>query len=178
VRAAHLRVLSRILQHALGETGIARVAISEPSLARVLSPTLAPLGWVDLAELVTALAYATANLPNATVARMVGRGTMSATFARLFGADPTTLAAETVLAALPSFWGRYHDWGESGVVVHHGSADVVLHGYPGSSEVCVVVAAELERLVELTGATAVGCAHTACMVTGAPACEYRLSWTR
>ena len=178
VRAAHLRVLSRILQHALGETGIARLAIMEPSLARVLSPTLAPLGWVELAELVTALAYATAHLPNATVARMVGRGTMSATFARLFGADPTTLSAETVIAALPSFWGRYHEWGDSSVVVHPGSAEVVLHGYPGSSEICVLVASELERLVELTGATTVGVAHTACMVTGAAACEYHLGWTR
>ena len=37
----------------------------------------------------------------APVPRKVGRGTMSATFARLFGADPSSLAAETVLAALP-----------------------------------------------------------------------------
>ncbi len=176
VRAAHLRVLSRILQHAIGETGIARLAVAEPQLARVLASTLAPLGWVDLADLVGALAFATATLPNAMVARKVGRGTMSATFARLFGADPTTLAAETVLTALPTFWDRYHDWGDCEVIVNHGSADVVLHGYPGSTEVCVLVASELERIVELTGATAVGCAHTSCMVTGGHNCEYRLSW--
>ncbi len=176
VRAAHLRVLSRILQHAIGETGIARLAVAEPSMSRVLSSTLAPLSWVDLSDLVGALGFATASLPTALVARKVGRGTMSATFARLFGADPTTLAAETVLSALPTFWERYHDWGDSEVVVHQGSADVVLHGYPGSTEICVLVQSELERIVELTGATAVGCAHTSCMVTGGHSCEYRLSW--
>jgi len=112
------------------------------------------------------------------VPRKVGRGTMSATFARLFGADPTTLTAETVLGALPKFWARYHDWGDVEVGVAPGGADVVLHGYAGSVDVCALVAAELERVVELTGASAVGVLHTACAFTGARRCEYRVTWTR
>lgn len=178
VRAAHLRVLSKLMSHSLGETIMARIITGEPSLARVLAPTLPPLEWVDLSDLLGAFAHANAQLPNAMLARKVGRGTMSATFARLFGAEPTTLATEKVLAALPTFWARYHDWCKAHVQVSVGGADVTLHGYPASQEVCTMVAAELERIVELTGASAVGCAQTQCVMNGAAACTYRLSWTR
>lgn len=176
VRAAHLRVLSKLLQHHIGESGIAKLVNESPILANALSSTLAPLSWVELSDLIVVLDRARALLDGQLVPRKVGRGTMSATFARLFGADPSSLAAETVLAALPTFWDRYHAWGEVEVVVHPGSADVFLNGFSGAPDVCAIVAAELERIVELTGATAVGAAHTACMHNGDRQCEYRLSW--
>jgi hypothetical protein len=177
VRAAHLRVLSRLLQHYLGEAGLAQLVREAPALAGVLSTTLAPLGWVTLADLVTALELARTHVPNQLVPRKVGRGTMSATFARLFGDDPAKLSAEAVLTALPAFWARYHDWGDLEVSVGPGSADVVLHGYAGSLDVCALVAAEFERVVELTGASTVGVTHPACAFTGARRCEYRVTWT-
>jgi diguanylate cyclase (GGDEF)-like protein len=177
VRAAHLRVLSRLLQHHLGESGVARLINETPSLAGPLSLALAPLGWVALADLVTGLAVARAHVPSQLVPRKVGRGTMSATFARLFGADPTTLSPETVLAALPAFWARYHDWGDVEAELSPGGASIVLHGYAGSVDVCALVAAELERAVEMTGAAGVGATHTACVFTGARRCEYELAWT-
>src|SRR5206468_2612774 len=117
-------------------------------------------------------------LPGALVPRKVGRGVMSATFTFVFGADPSTLAAETVLAALPMFWDRYHDWGGVDVAVHPGSADITLHGNSGSTDVCAMVGAELERIVELTGATGVGAAHVRCGCTADGPCEFRLSWMR
>jgi hypothetical protein len=177
VRAAHMRVLSKLLQHHLGESGIAKLANESTVMANALSSTLAPLSWVELADLITVLERANQLLDGQLVPRKVGRGTMSATFARLFGADPSSLAAETVLAALPTFWDRYHVWGEIEVVVHPGSSDVFLGGYSGSPDICAIVAAELERIVELTGAGAVGAAHTACVHLGEPQCEFRLSWT-
>jgi len=176
VRAAHLRVLSRLLQHHVGESGIARIVDQMPALAVALSPSLSPLAWVDLAALVAGFEVARSHVPSQLVPRKVGRGTMSATFARLFGADPTTLPVETVLAALPAFWSRYHDWGEIAVGVHAGDADVVVHGYAGSADVCALVAAELERVVEMTGADAALVTHTACAFTGARRCEYRVTW--
>ncbi|HEY4239623.1 MAG TPA: diguanylate cyclase [Kofleriaceae bacterium] len=176
VRAAHLRVLSRILQHHLGESGMAKLALEAPSLPAVLSPSLAPLGWVSLADLVVAFDRARGKVGSQLLPRKVGRGTMSATFARLFGADPSSLAAETVLAALPSFWSRFHDWGDVELTVHPGSAELTLLGYSGSTDVCTLVGASLERIVELTGATGVAALHTACAVNGADRCEYRLSW--
>ncbi len=178
VRAAHLRVLTRILQHHIGESGMAKLRNEHPELATVLAPTLAPLAWVQLVELVGALDQARALLPSSTLARKVGRGTMSATFARLFGADPSSLAAETVLAALPTFWSRYHDWGNVEVAVRGGAAEIVLDGYSGSTDVCALVVAEFERIVELTGARAVGSSHQKCRCTGSAACEFRINWSK
>ncbi|CAN5433045.1 hypothetical protein BH11MYX1_BH11MYX1_45530 [soil metagenome] len=178
VRAAHLRVLSRILQHHVGESGMAKLAIERPELASAFSATIAPLAWVSLDELVKALECTHALLPHAGVPRKVGRGTMSATFARLFGADPASLAPETVLQALPTFWPRYHDWGEVDVSVNQGSATISLAGYAGSTEVCALIAAEVERIVELTGAHAAS-HHAMCRCTSdAAMCEFQVSWFR
>ena len=170
-------MLSKLLQHHLGESGIAKLANESPVMSQALSSTLAPLGWVELSDLITVLHRAGELLDGQSVPRKVGRGTMSATFARLFGADPTSLAAETVLAALPTFWDRYHDWTDVQVTVHNG-AEVTLDGFPGSPHVCTMIAAELERMVELTGAEYVDCAHPRCRTSGAAACEFKLSWSR
>ncbi len=177
VRAAHLRVLSRLLQHHLGEGGMAKIVNDYPQLAQALSSTLAPLAWIDLSDLVAALDRARDRVPSQLVPRKVGRGTMSATFPRLFGADPASLPAETVLAALPTCWGRFHDWGDIIVDVEPNTASVVMGGYPGSVDVCELVEAELERIVELTGAREVMTAHTTCACKGDARCEFRLSWT-
>jgi hypothetical protein len=178
VRAAHLRVLLRILQHHIGESGIARIKNDHPELAAVFVPTLAPLGWVELRELVAAFDCAREAMPSTQMPAKVGRGTMSATFARLFGADPTSLAPETVLAALPTFWDRYHEWTDVSVAVNAGAADVTLGGFPGSSDICTLIAAELERIVELTGAVDVASEHPRCRIAGHAACEYKLTWSR
>jgi diguanylate cyclase (GGDEF)-like protein len=178
VRAAHLRVLSRLLQHNLGESGVARIVAEVPHLANALSATLAPLSWVELADLVSALERAQKVMPGALLPRKVGRGTMSATFAYVFGADPSSVAAETVLAALPTFWPRYHEWGELEVVVHPGSAAVTLHGSSGSVDVCAMVGAELERIAEMTGAAGVEVTHPRCTCMQAPPCEFRVTWMR
>jgi len=144
----------------------------------VLGPTLAPLAWVELAELVGALECARDALGSATVPRKVGRGVVSATFPRLFGADPLSLAPETVLAALPTFWPRYHEWSTVEAIVRAGSAEITLEGYSGSSDVCALVGAELERIVELTGIATVGSMHPRCRCTGASRCEFRVTWAR
>ena len=177
VRAAHLRVLSRLLQAHLGESGVAKLINETPHLAHAFAPTLALHAWIDLSDLIEAFDRARERVPSQLVPRKVGRSTMNGTFAQFFGADPTTLAAEKVLAALPTFWARYHDWGGIEADVHPGSAEITLGGYAGSPDVCMLVAAELERIVELTGAHAVGSMHPSCACTGGKRCEYRLTWT-
>lgn len=178
VRAAHLRVLSRMLQHHIGESGMAKIIAEVPDLAASLSPTLAPLSWIDLGDLVKSFRHTAKLLPNKNVPRKIGRGTMSATFARLFGAEPSSLAPETVLAALPTFWPRYHDWTDVDVAVNAGHAIVILTGYPGSTDVCELVASELERVVELTGIEDVTATHDSCRCRGGNTCEYQVRWTR
>jgi hypothetical protein len=157
---------------------MAKLIADTPDLAAALAPTLAPLAWVDLADLVQSFEVTRRLLPNKSVPRKIGRGTMSATFARLFGADPSSLAAETVLAALPTFWLRYHDWGDTEVAVNAGHAIVMLSGSSGSTDVCELVASELERIVELTRADDVKATHDTCRHKGGHSCEYQLRWTR
>lgn len=176
VRGAHLRVLSKLLQHHLGESGIAKIVNELPALGPPLAPSLAPLGWVELSDLVAALAAARARVPSQLVPRKVGRGTISATFPHLFGADPSMLPTATVIAGLPTYWDRFHEWGGLRVELHGQSANVVLDGYAGSVDVCAVVAAELERIVELTSASSVSATHTSCAVEGAARCAFHLTW--
>jgi hypothetical protein len=179
VRAAHVRVLARIIQHHVGESGMARIRNERPELVNVLSTAVAPLAWVPLRDLVAAFDCAHDMMSEAhLVPHKVGRGTMSATFARLFGADPTSLSPETVLAALPTFWDRYHDWTTVEVAVKPGSATVVLNGFPGSPDICLLVASELERIVELTGADSVASEHPRCRMAGHSTCEFALTWQR
>ena len=102
----------------------------------------------------------------------------SSDLARLFGADPTTLPPETVLAALPTFWARYHDWGDAEVMVNANTADVMLAGYAGTLDVCELVGAELERILELTGAREVHSEHPNCRCRGDAICVFRLHWAR
>ena len=154
---------------------------SIPSSRTVLSPTLAPLAWVELAELIGALdVHARSCCRAQRSPRKVGRGTMSATFARLFGADPTSLAAgdrarraADVLVALPRL-GRGRGRRPSGAAPTSRSRAIA-----GSTEVCALIGAELERIVELTGAQRRRRTHPTCRCIGpTPTCEFRLSWTR
>jgi hypothetical protein len=55
---------------------------------------------------------------------------------------------------------------------------VILGGYPGSTDVCDLVASELERIVELTGIEDVKATHDSCRCKGGNTCEYQLRWTR
>jgi len=82
-----------------------------------------------------------------------------------------------VLAALPTFWGRYHEWGDVTADVRDGVAAISLAGHSGSTDVCMLVAAELERVVELTGAQSASATHPHCRHHGAGACEFHVCWT-
>ena len=62
--------------------------------------------------------------------------------------------------------------------MHGSAADISLSGFPGSTDVCGIVGAELERMVELTGAANVQSTHPTCRCTGGASCDYELSWTR
>ncbi|HPH69639.1 MAG TPA: diguanylate cyclase, partial [Kofleriaceae bacterium] len=115
IRGAHFRVLSKIMAHHLGEAVLHRMAVERPEFGPALASSLAPTSWQDLALFVKVLGHATTLLPNVPVTRQVGRGVITATFARMFGADPASLPIETVLAATPTFWARYHQWGEANV---------------------------------------------------------------
>jgi hypothetical protein len=120
------------------------------------------MGWLPLELLCSLVERAAAQVKGkngADVAsqlmRAIGRSTMSATFARFFGADPATLGVVSMLAVLPSMWSRYHGWCKARVMKRGaGAADVIIVGAcpPLAIPLC---RAELAKACELAGATGV-----------------------
>ena len=105
------------------------------------------------------------------------RAAWARAYVRIFAAsrEPSWILFETIMPVLGMF---------SYVFVYRAlgaprefEAFVVLGGYAGSTEVCTLVEAELERIVELTGAHEVNAVHTRCACTGDERCEFRLQWT-
>ena len=179
VRAAHLRVLSQLLQHHLGECGMAKHG-------RTRSPQLAHGARADARAARVdrsrrsrrrarprARACAEPARPAQGRPRHDERDVRAPVRCRsgIAARRDRARRAADVLGSLSRLGRR------SPSTSSRSSADVVLDGYPGSTEVCALVGAELERIVELTGASAVGAAHIACACTGDARCEYRLSWT-
>ena len=184
VRAAHFRVASKIIANRLGDAMLRGLVVTTPSLASVLAPTLAPLDWVEVSQLVLLFGELERLSPGDELPRLIGRGTVSTTFTRFFGANPSSLSVAIVLGAAPAFWGRYHEWsrldvriGDDNTLTDDTRAEVVLDGNPGSAKVCAMIAGELERIVELAGGTEVIVTHSACACLGASRCRYDIAWT-
>jgi hypothetical protein len=176
LRGFHVRVLSKALSHHLGESVLQRIAEDKPQLAGLIGQHLAPLSWVELRSFCELLDHAVELLPAQDLARRVGRSTIAATFTQLFGADPASLPIPLVLSAAPTFWPRYHDWGPVSIEAGEAQADLTITGYPGSANVCTVVAGQLVRIVELAGGGDVTVDPVTCAMEGAPACRYSLTW--
>ena len=178
VRAAHFRVAAKLIEHKAGGAAVRAIADASPALAGALARTLSPLGWEAADLLVELIERSGRASPPVELARNIGRATITATFTRFFGANPSSLSVETVLRAAPAFWGRYHDWAQLSLVnAARGGAEVVLDKRPGSQLMCTVVAGELERIAELAGAKEVVVDHIRCACRGADACAYRILWS-
>lgn len=176
VRAFHARVLAKAVAHHLGESALAALASDRPHLGAVFAPKVAPLSWVELRLFCELIEAAAALLPDQELARRVGRSTITATFAQLFGADPASLPISLVLTAAPTFWPRYHDWGPISIQAGEAQADLTLAGYPGSAQVCTMVSGQLQRIIELAGGGDVTVDSLACSLEGAAACHFSATW--
>ncbi|MCE9574909.1 MAG: protein kinase [Deltaproteobacteria bacterium] len=177
VRAAHFRVAAKLIEHRLGGAALRAVADASPALTAALAPTLSPLGW-EPADLLVELCQRCAPADDpAALARQIGRSTISATFARFFGANPASLPVDTVVRATPAFWGRYHDWALlSLTVAAPGVVELTSDRAPGSTLLCDVIVGSLERVAELAGAKELVVRHDQCACRGAPRCAFRLTW--
>ena len=176
MRAFHVRVLGKALAHHLGESALHKISEERPHLAPLIGQRLAPLAWVELRDFCELIDHAVELLPAQDVARRVGRSTIAATFTQLFGADPSSLPIALVLSAAPTFWPRYHDWGPIAIQAGEAQADLTITGYPGSDNVCTMVAGQLGRIVELAGGGDVTVDSVTCAMQGSPSCRYSLTW--
>jgi serine/threonine protein kinase len=177
VRAAHFRVAAKLIEHRSGGAAVRTIADASPALAGALARTLAPTGW-EAADLLVELIERAGRGTATELAHNIGRATITATFARFFGANPASLSVETVLRAAPAFWGRYHDWSQLAITgAAPGATELVLDKRSGSQLLCEVIVGELERVVELAGAHGVAVEHHRCACRGAPDCAYRITWS-
>jgi uncharacterized protein (TIGR02265 family) len=159
VRAAHFRVAGRVIAHLAGDAAVRAIRETDAELAAALSPGASPLGWLPLALLCRLVERAAEHVRGRgsdaaeQLIRAIGRSTVSATFARFFGADPATLGVVSMLAVLPSMWARYHGWSKARVLKRGAeAADVIVIGNAPPLAVHLIEA-ELAKACELAGAT-------------------------
>ncbi|MEZ4399653.1 MAG: protein kinase [Kofleriaceae bacterium] len=165
VRAAHFRVAARVIAHLAGDGAVRSIADGDPELAVALGDGTTPVGWLPLALLVRLVEQAEPLTRRARpvdggehLMRAIGRSTVSATFARFFGADPATLGVSAMLAVLPSMWNRYHGWCRCAVLRRSAAgAELALEGEAAPPLAWILVAAQLGKACELAGAANVVC---------------------
>jgi serine/threonine-protein kinase len=177
VRATHFRVASKLISLKLGDSALRNITAQNPTLAAALSPTLSPLAWIELDTFIQLLWALNGVSPGSDLPHQIGRAAITASFTRLFGANPGSLSVEAVLGAAPTFWKRYHDWSELMITVRNRYAEIILDGNPGSAHVCDVLGGELERVTELAGGKAVTVDHQSCRCKGAPTCSFLVAWS-
>jgi len=177
-RGALFRVAYRIFGNRLGADWVSKLMRTNPSLGEVLDPSLAPMSWQPIAHMITLLTESKSAVREPrSFAMAIGRATMTATFARFFGADPTNLPTLKVLRSAERFWSRYHTWGNvSAEAIGPTTCTLVVHGSPGQELLCALIEGSFARIAELTGATDVGTRHTECVANGHDACKFVVSW--
>jgi serine/threonine-protein kinase len=178
IRGAHFRVAARGITSRLGVAALRQLVEASPQLARVLSPTLPAIGWEPVEIFLELLDRASARMDADEMARMIGRATIQATFARFFGANPASLPIETVMRAAPAFWGRYHTWSRLTIALsapHH--TELILDHSVALAPMCAMAGAQLARVAELSGGREVTLDHTTCAARGDAECRFVVTWS-
>jgi diguanylate cyclase (GGDEF)-like protein len=180
-RGALFRTAYRILGNRLGSAWVRGACERHPGLAHVLRPTLALLGWYPVGAMVELLGQVPPQVRDPhRVARELGRASMTASFARFYGADAATLTARTpeaVLAEAPRFWPWFHRWGRVEAETAAGAAVVTVTGTPRAPLLCCHVEGMLERIAELAGGFGAHARHSACEHAGDRACTFEIGWS-
>jgi serine/threonine protein kinase len=180
-RGALFRIAYRILGNRLGSAWVRGAAERHPELREILSPTISPLAWYPVDRMVRLLGQVPPSVRDPLrVARELGRATMSASFARFFGADRDTLptlSPSQVFDDAPRFWARLHGWGKLAVETGPTSARVSLAGTPKEPLLCNLVEGSLERIAELSGGIGARAWQSSCETQGGPACVFEVRWS-
>jgi diguanylate cyclase (GGDEF)-like protein len=163
VRAAHFRGAARVIAHVAGDTALRLITDGDPALAAALDPAAPAVGWLPLTLLIALVERAEPHTRRSRPAdggehlmRAIGRSTVSATFARFFGADPASLGAAAMLAVLPSMWQRYHGWCRCHLAGRTATtAELIFEADVVPPLAWSLIAAQLGKACELAGATAV-----------------------
>jgi hypothetical protein len=181
-RGALFRIACRLLGNHLGPDWLRAVADEWPAVAPLLSPRLSPISWHPVEHLVALLERASGQLRDPIgFSRAIGRATITATFARFFGADPRTLSPARLLRAAEAYWPRYHSWGRvTASQDDAASCALVLEDSPRARLLCAVVEGSFARIAELADARDVQTAHPECAADHpgerAAVCRFTVRW--
>jgi len=176
VRGVMFRVAARVLSHHLGAAWVSRAAAQDAGLADVLRDDLPALGWQPVSRMAALLARLDDHADAVRLAREVGRGAISATFARFFGADPRSLSPAALLGVAGGCWPRYYSLSAVDVTGDEGACDAVVSGAPCHPLICQVNAGMLQRIAELAGAEKVAVVHDQCVLGGEGVCRFGVRW--
>ena len=176
VRGAIFRVASKVLMHQFGDAWVRHLGESDASLAEVLRPSLEASHWRPLELYLELMRRVSEQIEPRHVARLIGRSTISATFARFFGADPASMPPAGLLHAATSYWTKYHSWSRVRVEDRPGGVSVVIIGSPGEESMCSLVGGMLQRIAELAGAEDVVVEHVHCAPRGDEDDRFEVSW--
>jgi hypothetical protein len=180
-RGALFRIAYRILGNRLGSAWVRAAGEQNPGLATVLRPTVAADGWYPAMRLADVLGLVPPAVRDPRrVARVIGRASMTATFARYRGIEAAALAAlgpARVLGDIERFWPWFHRWGQISAETEPTTARVVLTGSLRAPLLCDHVEGMLERIAELAGGAGARARQTACESQDAPACVFELVWS-
>ena len=157
---------------------VAKVAIRSNALGVALGPQGSNLSWHPTEAFIGMLEFMADDGRDAhAFARELGEIAATSTFARFFGADPSAVPPEKVLAAADVFWQSYHSWGEVTVAeASAGTVELVVTGGPRSTLLCSSTVGLLEVIATLAGARDVTVAHVTCQADEADACRFEICW--
>jgi hypothetical protein len=156
-------------------------ALLPEHLHKYLDEPILPFAWYpeeDVLAIVRAVAKVTP-IPGVDIydfmGRTLARTDLEGVYAHLLcPGDPERSLREAAI-----IWGVYHDTGKV-VVVESGDNYVVTensgHTYP-SREICRIVAGWNAELAVMAGGKNVKVLHDECVLEGAKACRFKVSWT-
>jgi hypothetical protein len=158
----------------------ARAALPE-HLHKYLENRILPFSWYPEEDVLAILRALAKLIPNPEMdiyefmGRTLARTDLEGVYAHLLHpGDPRSSLHETAI-----IWGLYHDTGRE-VVVDSGDNSVVteISGYKHPSrETCRVVAGWNAELAVMAGGKNVKAVHKECVLDGAKACRFEVSWT-
>ena len=150
-----------------------------PSLLRYLDERVLVSSWYPEADLMGLLHTLGKILPGDDPFYFMGRHTASEHLAGIYRGHLRAGDLERTLQSASALWRNYHDTGEMTVALEGpGRATLQLRDFASTTpEFCRLLRGYFTELAEQAGAKRADVAKLECILTGARACRWSMTWT-
>ena len=150
-----------------------------PSLRRYLEERILVSSWYPEADLMGLLHVLGKFLPGDDPFYFMGRHTASEHLAGIYRGHLRPGDLERTLRSAPALWRNYHDTGDMTVSIDEpGRATLELSQFTSTTaEFCRLLRGYFSALAEQAGAKDVAVAKVECILGGARACRWTMTWT-